>query len=211
MQRSSYKRYIQEIAGSCPLSAEEESALAQLIRQGDDKALDKLVTNNLKYVIHLAKQYHTAGVDINELIAEGNIALLQAAKKYNPEKVQGRFVSYAHQYIAKAIEQALDDNSNGFSIDAPINGKANVSLLSLIPNSDSPSADSLINHNTLSDTILNGLERLNERERKVIEMYFGINTIKLNMAEIAQNMQLKRERIRQIRDKALRKMKKKTN
>lgn len=222
MDRKSFDRYIDDIASTSKLSVEEERLLSQRILQGDKRAIDKLTTANLKFVIVLSRQYQGKGVDFDDLVAEGNIALFKAACKYDATKSNCRFTSYAAPFVHKALEETIrkyddmnkDSSSNSqsskqkVSIEAPLNGRDNVSYLNILPNDDSPLADSLVTQNAVSDEIANGLILLNDRERDVIRLYFGINCEKQTMAEIASVLELKRERVRQIRDKALRKMRK---
>ena len=208
MERKLIDRYFDEIINLNPLSIEEEKNLSERILQGDGRAADKLVTANLKFVVAIARQYQGNGVDIEDLISEGNIAMLQAAYKYDASKSQGRFVSFALPFIRKSMEKALSDTQFVFSVDAPLGGRDNVSLLDVIQNTDSPLADSLINDNALSDSMQSGLSLLDERERNVIKYLYGIGCDKHTMAETGVMLGLKRERVRQLRDKALRKMKK---
>lgn len=208
MERKSFERYIDDIIDKNPLTLEEEKELSLRIMNGDRKAADKLVTSNLKFVISIARQYQNQGVDFDDLVSEGNIALLQAAYKYDARKSEGRFVGYALPFIRRNIEECLSKNTVMFSVDAPLGGRDNVNLLNVLPNEDSPAADSLINHNSISDRLSNAIGYLNERERSVIQMLYGIDCDKLTMVEAANALGLKRERVRQIRDKALRIIKK---
>lgn len=222
MERKSFERYIDDIVATDKLSADEERELSQRIMKGDQRAVDKLATANLKFVVAMARKYQGKGVDIDDLVAEGNIALLKAAGKFDAAKSGSRFTSYAAPFISKAFEEAIgkydetvpkasDANAvatHKMSVDAPLNGRDNVSMLNILPNEDSPYADTLITQNALSDEMESGLLMLDEREQNVVRMYFGIGCEKLTMAEIGQQLSLKRERVRQIRDKALRKMRK---
>lgn len=222
MDRKSFDRYIDDIASTSKLSVEEERLLSQQILNGDKRAIDKLTTANLKFVIVLSRQYQGKGVDFDDLVAEGNIALFKAACKFDATKSNSRFTSYAAPFVHKALEDYINkyndtnnesshnvqSSNSTVSIDAPLHGRDNVSYLNIIPNEDSPLADSLLSQNAVSDDIANGMMALNERERDVIRLYYGIGCEKQTMAEIATVLELKRERVRQIRDKALRKMRK---
>lgn len=222
MERNPFDRYVDDIINSSKLSADEEYDLSLRIQSGDKRAIDRLTTANLKFVIVLSRQYQGRGVDIDDLIAEGNIALFKAAGKFDATKNSCRFTSYAAPFVHKALEESVrkyvnntidSDNSKlmafqKVSIDGPVHGYENVSYHNLLPNADSPLADSMLNLSSISDRILTGLKLLNEREKNVIVMYFGIGCEKHTMAEIGDLLELKRERVRQIRDKALRKMRK---
>lgn len=221
---NSFDRYISDICNEQKLNDCEERELSERIKCGDEKALEDFAKANLKFVISIANKYKNMGVDIEDLISEGNMALIKAARNFDAGRGV-RFVSYASPYIIKSIEHAIKEQSDllwrndkcgnmskrnvrqALSADAPLGGRENMNLLGIIENINSPCADAhLIDANTSSE-MKNILKSLNERERSVLTLFFGIDCEKLNLAQIGDKMGLKRERVRQIRNKALRKIK----
>ncbi|MCX4292731.1 MAG: sigma-70 family RNA polymerase sigma factor [Prevotella sp.] len=221
-------KYLEEIKKTSVLTEEQEAALAERICAGDSKAVEKLVTANLRFVVSMASKYQGRGIDLSDLVAEGNIALMRAAKRFEAGR-GSRFVSYASPFVRKAMEQAIalqtglynvpsDERtplerkrSRALSADAPLGGRANVSLLSVLENPDSPSADGMLGDQSFNEAVSEAMKELSDRERMVVMMFFGIGREKLTFAEIGMEMGLKRERVRQIRDKALRKISKHRN
>lgn len=153
---------------------------------------------------------------------------MRAAERFEAGR-GSRFVSYASPFVRKAMEQAIalqtglynvpsDERtplerkrSRALSADAPLGGRANVSLLSVLENPDSPSADGMLGEQSFNEAVSEAMKELSDRERMVVMMFFGIGREKLTFAEIGMEMGLKRERVRQIRDKALRKISKHRN
>lgn len=218
MEDSILNKYLDEIGREQLLSAEEEARLSARILKGDERALNKLIEANLRFVIVIARQYQSKGLSMEDLVSEGNIGLMKAAAKYDATRGL-RFVNYAVVFIRRQIEKALDKESaeqrvesmrdgQTRSVDAPLGSKANVSLLSVLVNADSPMADQRVYDANLAEAIEQALTELNERERAVINAYFGIGEERMTMAEIGEQMGLKRERVRQIRDRATRRMRK---
>ena len=222
------EKYIEEIVQEQLLSNEEEQALAAKIKLGDAKALEKLTKANLKFVVSLAHHYKNQGLGEDDLVSEGNIGMMHAAQKFDGTKGI-RFVSYAAPYIRKAMEEAIKEQTalyklpkdeksiferkrtHAISIDQPIpvGSSNNFTLQHLLENEDAPQADEHLNKELLNFEIQKGLNELNEREKRIIIAIYGLNGTHYTMAEIAENMGLKRERVRQIRNKALRKLHKK--
>ena len=220
---NAFSKYINEIGDANILSVEEEAILAQKIKQGDQRALDKLTRACLKFVVSLANQYKGRGADIGDLIGEGNMALIKAATKFEPNR-GCRFVSYATPFIRRAMEDAIGQmtslyripsdmdspaerkRSTPLSMDAPLGGRENVNLLSVVEDTSSPIPGEDQETADLHEQLQLCLPKLNDRERMVVSMIYGINTDKRTMAEIGEVMGLKRERVRQIRDKAMRKV-----
>ena len=197
--------YFEQIGTAAALTDEQERALALRIENGDSRALNELVTANLRFVVYLAKQYQGKGLQMDDLISEGNIGLMKAAAKFNSNRNK-RFVQHAAPYIRESIERALRQQTDTMSIDAPIpEGSQNtVSLLHVLENPDAPRADADIERRSLNKELQSSVGLLSPREQAVITRYYGLDTEPLSMAEIAVELGLKRERVRQIRDQAIR-------
>ena len=263
-ESASLEKYLQEIGKEEMISADEEVELAQQIRKGDKKALERLTRANLRFVVSVAKQYQNQGLSLPDLINEGNLGLLKAAERF--DETRGfKFISYAVWWIRQSILQAISEQShivrlplnqvgsvnkinreinrfeqanerrpsieeiaekidlpedkideamniNGhhISVDAPfVEGEDN-SLLDVMPNSDSPMADMTLVAESLKAEIRNALNLLNERERNVIEASYGIGCPELTLEEIGEKFGLTRERVRQIKEKAIRKLRSST-
>lgn len=225
MEDSSLNRYLDEIGKEQLLTNEEERQLAERIAKGDERALSKLIEANLKFVVTVARQYKGRGVAMEDLVSEGNIGLMKAAAKFDASKGV-RFVNYAVVHIRQAIEKAIDQQGGLYqipkdvkqdlarqqsiplSVDAPLGHRTNMSLLSVLVNKDAPLADERVHSEAIEDAIEYALGTLNERERRVVNAFFGIDQEHETMAEIAEDMELKRERVRQIRDISVRKLRK---
>lgn len=259
-ESAALEKYLQEISKEAMISAEEEVELAQRIKKGDLKALERLTKANLRFVVSVAKQYQNQGLSLPDLINEGNLGLLKAAERF--DETRGfKFISYAVWWIRQSILQAISEQSrivrlplnqvgsvnkinreinrfeqlnerrpsvdeiaekvdlpqekideamaiNGhqISVDAPfIEGEDN-SLLDVMANSDAPLADNQLVEESLKSEIQNALSALNERERNVLEASYGINQPELTLEEIGTKFGLTRERVRQIKEKAIRKL-----
>lgn len=211
-------KYLDEIGQESLLSEDEERNLSVRIQRGDERALNKLIEANLRFVVAIARQYQGQGLPMEDLISEGNLGLMKAAGKYDGARGL-RFVNYAVVIIRQQIERALkkesaeqrvENNRDGQtrSVDAPLGSKNNVSLLSVLVNANSPMADERVYSSTTEAAVEKALGVLNERESRVVNAYFGIGQDNLTMAEIAEDMGLKRERVRQIRNTAVRKLRK---
>ena len=259
-ESAALEKYLQEISKEAMISAEEEVELAQRIKKGDLKALERLTKANLRFVVSVAKQYQNQGLSLPDLINEGNLGLLKAAERF--DETRGfKFISYAVWWIRQSILQAISEQSrivrlplnqvgsvnkinreinrfeqlnerrpsvdeiaekvdlpqekideamaiNGhqISVDAPfVEGEDN-SLLDVMANSDAPLADNQLVEESLKSEIQNALSALNERERNVVEASYGINQPELTLEEIGTKFGLTRERVRQIKEKAIRKL-----
>jgi RNA polymerase primary sigma factor len=218
MEDSILNKYLDEIGREQLLSQEEEARLSARVLKGDERALNKLIEANLRFVIVIARQYQGQGLSMEDLVSEGNLGLMKAAGKFDATRGL-RFVNYAVVFIRRQIEKALQKESaeqrventrdgQTRSVDAPLGSKSNVSLLSVLVNTNSPQADQRVYDASIESAIEYAIHSLDERERQVINAYFGIGQDHMTMAEIADDMQLKRERVRQIRDKAIRHLKK---
>ena len=188
------------------LTDEEERQLGERIAQGDKNALDRLVTANLGFVVSIARQYQDKGLSLDDLVSEGNLAMMLAAGKWKPEKGI-RFVQYAVWDIRKAIERAIDQQGNIIH-DAPASVGFTNSRVDMVVAKSNRNANDEVALATASSELAGSLGCLNERERKVITAYYGLGTDALTMMEIAEDMGLKRERVRQIRKKEERKLRK---
>lgn len=190
------------------------------------KNLDKLVTDNLGYVVTVAKQYCGRGVDLEDLISEGNMALVEAAPKYDPSYGIA-FVRYAAGHIRRAMERAIESQVGLYrvprdeasreekkrkmplSVDEPrpLGSKTSYTLLSIIENKDASTGEMVMETEEAQTALNLKLTSLDERERTVLTLLYGLYAEQSHtMAEAGLKMGLKRERVRQIRDKALRKM-----
>lgn len=263
-ESQSLDKYLQEIGKEELVSVEEEVELAQRIKKGDRKALEKLTKANLRFVVSVAKQYQNQGLSLPDLINEGNVGLIKAAEKF--DETRGfKFISYAVWWIRQSILQAIaeqsrivrlplnqvgsvnkinkvlnkfeqeyerkpsieeisekvdlpedkiDDvlkiNSRHVSVDAPFADGEDNGLLDVLVNDDSPMADKSLVLESLRAEINTALQDLNERERNVIEAFFGINQPEMTLDEIGSKYGLTRERVRQIKEKAIRRLRNST-
>jgi RNA polymerase primary sigma factor len=256
----SLEKYLSEITRENLLTVDEEVELAQRIREGDRKALDKLTKANLRFVVSVAKQYQNQGLTLPDLINEGNLGLIKAAQRF--DETRGfKFISYAVWWIRQSILQALAEQarivrlplnqvgslnkiSKAFSkfeqenerrpsaeeladeldipvdkiadtlkvsgrhisVDAPfVDGEDN-SLLDVLVNDDSPMADRSLVSESLSTEIDRALSTLTEREKEILQMFFGIGMQEMTLEEIGDKFGLTRERVRQIKEKAIRRL-----
>lgn len=217
--------YLDSIGNKSLLSDEQEKELAERINAGDNDAIDQLVNANLRYVVTLANQYVRQGVGIDDLVSEGNVGLLKAARKYgkNHEK---RFVAFAAPYIRDYMERAIEQQTGllrtpmteaakvehlrskmmSMSEPIPAGSQNSFSLINVLEDQHATAADESIERATLSDELVSVMSELNDRERRILEDFFGLNGDKLTMAEIGEKMQLTRERVRQVRNTAIRKL-----
>ncbi|MBM3401502.1 MAG: RNA polymerase sigma factor RpoD/SigA [Pedobacter sp.] len=259
-ESQSLDKYLHEIGKVDLITAEEEVILAQKIREGDQAALERLTKTNLRFVVSVAKQYQNQGLTLGDLINEGNLGLIKAAKRFDETK-GFKFISYAVWWIRQSILQAIAEQSRivrlplnqvgslskiskafskleqeyerepspeeladnlettvekisdtlsnsgrHVSMDAPfVQGEENT-LLDVLENSD-PNTDSNLINESLSEEIKRSLSTLTEREREIIVLFFGLSTNHpLSLEEIGEKFNLTRERVRQIKDKALQRL-----
>ena len=203
--------YFKDIEKYVPLTSKEESELAAKIKNGDKKALDKLVKANLKFVVNHAKQYRKSGVPFSDLISEGNIGLMKAAEKFDGTRGI-RFISYAVWWIRNSIQECIErynGTTDEVSAEDYIMEKGNNSeyeYSSQIVNNEFE--EELTNIQSRENTIAELMKTLKKREIKILSLYFGLYDGKeMTLDEIGQEMQLTKERVRQIKDKALVKLK----
>lgn len=190
-----------------------------------DNDINKLVSDNLTFVKAIANKYTGRGLEFDDLVSEGYMAMVQAAQKFDASRGT-KFVGYAAPFIRKAMEQAIDQQAgicripkseqvftnrsagSSVSIDQPLSEGSKVSLLDILVNKDALLADESTEFRLLMKDLQDCMAYLDEREKEVVEKFYGIGRAHVTLAEIGEDMNLKRERVRQIRDKALRKISK---
>ena len=253
-------KYLVEIGREELISTDEEVELAQRIHHGDRKALDKLTRANLRFVVSVAKQYQNQGLALNDLIDEGNLGLIKAAKKF--DETRGfKFISYAVWWIRQSILQAISEQSRivrmplnqvGFqsklakaivnfeqenerrpsvqeladiletdeakvqealgtngkkvSVDAPFQDDDSNSLIDIMTDESAPTTDNNMEKESLSADLNAALGTLSEREQTVLKMLFGIGCNEMTAEEVANSLNLTRERVRQIKERASRRL-----
>ncbi|MGB0294572.1 MAG: sigma-70 family RNA polymerase sigma factor [Flavobacteriaceae bacterium] len=262
-ESKSLDKYLNDISKIDLITAEEEVELAQRIRQGDQKALEKLTNANLRFVVSVAKQYQNQGLKLPDLINEGNLGLVKAAQRF--DETRGfKFISYAVWWIRQSILHALAEQSRivrlplnkigainkinktfsyleqaherppsaeeiadeldmtitevkqslknagrHVSMDAPFEEGESSNLYDVLQHGESPNPEGSLIHESLNTEIGRILNTLNDKEEKVVRLFFGIDQKSpKSLDEIGQEFDLTRERVRQIREKALRKLKK---
>ena len=171
---------------------------------------ERLVTQNMGYVVTLARQYKSDILSTDDLVSEGAIGLMKAAQKFDPSRGKP-FVTFAAPYIRHSIEaaiQRLDTDQQLRSTDEslPVGSANNYTLLNVLEDVNAGKADETAEENTLTDDLLRAMHVLSEREQRVLNLYYGNGYERQTMAEIGEVMQLTRERVRQIRNQALRKL-----
>jgi len=261
-ETASLDKYLQEIGKVDLITAEEEVELAQKIRAGDTNALDKLTKANLRFVVSVAKQYQNQGLTLPDLINEGNLGLIKAAKRF--DETRGfKFISYAVWWIRQSILQALAEQSRivrlplnkigsinkinkmyafleqanervpsaeeiakeldmtvsdvkeslknsgrHVSMDAPLVEGEDSNLYDVLRSGESPNPDRNLLHESLRTEIERALETLTPREADVVRLYFGLGEKHaMTLEEIGETFDLTRERVRQIKEKAIRRLK----
>ncbi|NQW30706.1 MAG: sigma-70 family RNA polymerase sigma factor [Ignavibacteria bacterium] len=263
-ESQSLDKYLQEIGRVDLLTGDDEITHAQAIRRGGPEgaiALERMVKANLRFVVSVAKQYQNQGLSLGDLINEGNLGLIKAAKRF--DETRGfKFISYAVWWIRQSILQALAEQSRivrlplnrvgalnkigkkfseleqqyereptaaelaeqlemsiaeisetikisgrHLSVDAPfVQGEDN-RLLDILPNDQQPPPDSELMQESLRVEVQQVLNTLSEREAEVIRLYFGLNDQQaLTLEEIGEMFNLTRERVRQIKEKAIRRL-----
>lgn len=204
--------YFEDIRKYRPLTSREEKELAKKIRNGDKDALNKLVNANLKFVVNFAKQYRKSGVPFSDLISEGNIGLIKAAEKFDETKGV-KFISYAVWWVRNAIIECIEKfNGNTEEVNADLytfdnhNNISEYEYSSQMVNNEFE--EELANLQSRKDTISELMKSLKEREIKILSLYFGLYDGKeMTLDEIGAEMNLTMERVRQIKDKAMVKLK----
>lgn len=262
-ESKSLDKYLQDISRIDLITAEEEVELAQKIKKGSQRALEKLVNSNLRFVVSVAKQYQNQGLTLPDLINEGNFGLVKAAQRF--DETRGfKFISYAVWWIRQSILQALAEQSRvvrlplnkigsinkinktfsyleqaherppsaeeiaeelglsvaevkqslknagkHISMDAPFTEGENSNMYDVISASETPMPDSELVKESIREEIGRVLQTLSEREADVVKLYYGIGqNSTMTLDEIGHTFDLTRERVRQIREKAIRKLRK---
>jgi RNA polymerase primary sigma factor len=265
-ENDSLEKYLSEIGKIAMITPEEEAILAQKIRAGDELALDKLTKANLRFVVSVAKQYQGHGLTLSDLINEGNVGLIKAAKKFDETK-GFKFISYAVWWIRQSIMLAIVEHSRlirlplnkagnvskvnrmsskfeqefereptsqeiadvlhlkdadvkdiirsnikPVSMDAPLSSDGDDgSMADLLQDKNEATPDQLLLSESLKSEIATALQILTEREAEVVAAYYGINGFPImSVDEIAQKFNLSRERVRQIKERAIRRLRKST-
>lgn len=257
-RRTALELYLKDIAYNTLLTPQEEVMLAQRIRAGDRKSLERMIESNLRFVITIAKEYQGRGLLLEDLIAEGNMGLVRAATRYD-ETVGVKFTTYAVWWIRQGIlsalaekarmvrlpvnkikhlskleriaanlkqdlgreptvveiaEQAemqprqvqdlLDASRWHISLDMPIDDGPDTSLLEILEDKDMQTPEAKVMENAMADEVRMALDSLSPREARVLRLYFGINSGEsMTLEQIGNILSLTKERVRQIRDKAL--------
>jgi RNA polymerase primary sigma factor len=262
-QGASLDKYLQEIGKVELITAEQEVELTQRIREGDISALEKLTKANLRFVVSVAKQYQNQGLSLPDLINEGNLGLIKAAKRF--DETRGfKFISYAVWWIRQSVLQALAEQSRivrlplnkigsinkinkmytfleqknerpptvdeistnldmtskdvkeslknsgrHVSMDAPLIKGEKSNLYDVLDVNQSPRPDANLIHESLKIEISRALKTLRQREADVIQLYYGLgNANAMTLEEIGEAFNLTRERVRQIKEKSIRRLKK---
>lgn len=199
--------YFEEIKKYKPLSRKREKILSERIKNGDENALRELINSNLKFVVNIAKMYRKYGVPFSDLISEGNIGLMKAAKKFDGER-NIKFISYAVWWIKNSIQECIDEykkdksetNADLFHMDNQTKEVYEYEL----NNINNEYEDNVINYQSRKTTIDELMSCLQEREKKIIILYFGLfNNKEHTLDEIGSVLSLTNERVRQIKDKSL--------
>ena len=170
------------------------------------------MSSTIGYVVTLARQYKSDILSTDDLVSEGSIGLVKAAEKFDASKGKP-FVTFAAPYIRRAIEKAIaklstDIDTRSTDESLPIGSRNNFTLLNVLEDKNAMKADATVEETTLTDDLIRCMAILNEREQRVLNLYYGNGYERQTMSEIAETMELKRERVRQIRDQALRKLRK---
>ncbi|NCT10705.1 MAG: RNA polymerase sigma factor RpoD/SigA [Flavobacteriia bacterium] len=262
----SLEKYFQEIGKIELITADEEVELAIKIKKGDKRALDLLVKSNLRFVVSVAKQYQNQGLKLSDLINEGNLGLVKAAKRF--DETRGfKFISYAVWWIRQSILQALAEQSRivrlplnkigsinkinkvyakleqqnervpsyveianeldlteqnvaqsmknsgrHLSMDAPFREGEDANFYTILGSENSPKPDNNLMKKSLEIEISRALKTLPEKEAAIIQMYYGLNNknIAYSLTEIGETFNITRERVRQVKQRALNKLKSKS-
>lgn len=210
---AAFDRYLKEIGTEPLLSREEEAELARRIREGDEEAVSRLVEANLRFVVSVAKRYQNRGLPLSDLVNEGNLGLLRAARRFD-ERRGVRFISYAVFWVRQAILQALGDAGYGagpddepirhVSLEAPIWASQETSLGDVVADESAGDPDERMEADELRHALDSSLTCLPEREQLILRLYFGLDDGEpRTLSEIGDRLRISRERARQLKERAL--------
>lgn len=199
--------YFDEIKKCKQLTRQEEKNLSERIKNGDEDAVTELINANLKFVVNIAKMYRKSGVPFSDLISEGNIGLIKAAKKFNSEH-DVKFISYAVWWIKSSIQECINEyRQENCEIHTDLfcfNNHTKEIYEYEMNNINNEYEENVINYQSRQKTIDELLSCLQERERKIITLYYGLfNNKEHTLEEIGSQLSLTNERVRQIKDKCL--------
>lgn len=187
------------------VSPSEEVALARKIKHGDKRALDKLVRANLRFVVSIAKQYRDSGVPFSDLISEGNVGLLQAARKFDPSRGV-KFITYAVRWIRNSILAYIKDWRNEEEKDLDTLPEEEYENIADSVNEEFE--EELLDLQAKKSSVEDLLKCLEKRELKIITMFYGLKTGRgLTLDEVGTKLHISSERVRQIKEKAITKLK----
>lgn len=211
--------YLREIGGREIPSREEERRLARRIEDGDEAALSELVSRNLRFVVSVARRYRGRGLSLADLVNEGNVGMIRAARRFDGERGV-RFVTYAAWWIRQAILEALARTREAarppspsapsrravrLSLDAPDPDGGSLAERTPDPGAESP--DEPVQRRALRRAVSRSLASLPEREARVLELYFGLDGGEpRDLGTVASRLALSRSRVRQLRDQGLRRL-----
>lgn len=210
---SAFDRYLKEIGSEPLLSREEEADLARRVREGDERAIGRLVEGNLRFVVSIAKRYQNRGVPLSDLVNEGNLGLMRAARRFD-ERRGVRFISYAVFWVRQAILQALAEGSEMrgaedeplrcVSLDRPIWESRETRLGDVVADDSAAGPEALIEADDLRHALDSSLTCLPEREQLILRLYFGLDDGEARpLDEIGRRLRISRERARQLKERAL--------
>lgn len=207
--------YLRDISRYQPITQEQEVTLAQAARQGDAEARDQLIQTHLRMVVHIARQYQRPGVEILDLIQEGNIGLIKAVDMFDP--TQGhRLTTLAFYWINKHIQRFLNHEPDELvSLDMEIYDGSETLLLSdtiedkgtILGGQTIPHIDAVMEHEEMQSKVREMLSRLPEREQEVLRLLYGIDLHRsYTVSEVARMLRVSKVRVCQLRDRALKRM-----
>ena len=207
-----FERYLADIGRERLLDAHDEAELARKSRAGDQAARRRLVSANLRFVVSVARSYRGRGVPLADLVNEGNLGLVRAADRFDPDRGV-RFISYAHFWVRRAMIQALTRQDSPtppgeparrpLSLDDVAPGRA-CTLAELLPDERASEPGARVVRDRLRDAIEASLSDLPPREREVLRRYFGLGFDDAQtLSEISVDLGVSRERVRQLKERGL--------
>ena len=207
-----FERYLEDIGRERLLDQEEEVELARRCRAGDAAARKRLVAANLRFVVSVARQYTGRGVDLPDLVNEGNLGLVRAADRFDPDRGV-RFVSYAHFWIRRAMSQAIARDEERAPADAPRRRRVSLeepppggvrALAEVLPDERTAGTEAALERAGLRRALEATFLDLPERERSVLRAYFGLEENGARtLDQISRDLGVTRERARQLKERGL--------